>query len=221
MKKTIQSLLFGAVATIACLGNADAAVTINFANYTGSGNGPNGIPVVDAAGACILNSSNSLYFSLGYLTAGGDNTASSVLARFNPIDLVPQVPSVLSQGNPRNSLVNGTDFSNATNALPSGFSGMNAVVMIGNNVEISKSTAIAMFNLGTAFGTPDPVAGLVQNFALTSASVPVVGTLRSVTTQPLAQTNTFAQGVMLAPIPETSTALLGALGALGLLRRRR
>jgi hypothetical protein len=63
------------------------------------------------------------------------------------------------------------------------------------------------------------VSGLNQSFSLTSASVPTIGTLRSVTTQPLAPTNTFANGVVL--IPEPSAALLGALGALGLLRRRR
>lgn len=220
MKQKLLSVILVATCALGLNSESEASVTLNFANYTGSGNGPNGLPVVDAAGAAILNSTNSVFASLGYLTAGEPITPQNVLARFNPIGNT-QVPAVISGGLPRNSLINGVNYSNSANALPAGFSGQNVVVLIGNNATASLSTAIALFNFGVNFGTPDPVAGLVQNFALTSASVPQLGTLRSVTTQPLNQTNTFAQGVMLVPIPEPSALLLGAFGALGILRRRR
>lgn len=225
MKQKILSVVLGAVSLLALAGKVSAAVTLNFASYTGSGSGPDGLPFVNSAGASIPNSSNSLFASIGYLTAGGDNTPASILSRFVAVDTAQTMsPNVLSSGNPRNSLFNGVAYTNAANALPSGVVGQNVVVLIGNTANISASTAIALFSFSATFLAPDPINGSLQNFALTAASVPTVGTLRTVTTQPLAQTNTFVNGVQLVSVsgvPEPSAALLGAIGALGLLRRRR
>ena len=226
MKKNILKLLvaLGMVAT------SQAAVTFSFVTQTGSANGPNGLPVVDANGAAILNSTNSLFASIGYLSPivdpVNDITAAGQLARFVAIDNTPIVPNLLSGATPRNGLFNAQDYSSATNVYPTGFQGQTAVVFIGNNAVIKNSTSIAMFTF-TAFQAPDGLGNRVQSFALTATSVPTIGTLRSVTTQPFEDNNAasnFAQGVMLtslAPVPETSTSLLGALGALALLRRRR
>ena len=204
-----------------------AAVTFSFATQTGSANGPNGLPVVDASGAAILNSSNSLFASIGYLTAVVnpvvDNTIAGTLARFVSIDNTPITTNLVSGTTPRNGLFNAQDYSSATNIYPAGFQGQTAVVFIGNNSVIKDSTSVAMFTF-TEFLAPDGLGNRVQSFALTSTSTPTIGTLRSVTVQPFEDNNAlsnFAQGVMLAPVPETSTSLLGAIGALALLRRRR
>jgi hypothetical protein len=207
--------------TIGLAAISNAAVTFNFATQTGSANGPNGLPIVDASGAAILNSTNSIFASIGYLTAGGDSTAQSVLSRFVALDSTPLTPSLVTGSTPRNGLINGADYTSATNVYPAGFQGKTAVVLIGNSSVLSSSTSIALFTFG-AFEAPDGLGNKVQSFALTSASVPTLGTLKAVTTQPVAG-NAFVNGVSLVPvaIPETSTSLLGALGALALLRRRR
>lgn len=217
MKNTLVKLF----AILALATNMQAAVTYTISNYTGSAvSAGNGLPVVDAAGAAILNSSNSVFASIGYLTAGGDSSAASVLSRFVPADLTPFAPP--TSGTIRNGLFNGADYTSAANTAISGFTGKTAVLLIGNNATIANSTAIAAFVFATTFTAVDPVNGSSQTFQLTSGSTPLVGTTRTVTTQPNAsQTTPFANGVMLTPIPETSTSLLGAIGALALLRRRR
>jgi len=215
----IKSLSFLIALGLAAISNA--AVTFNFATQTGSANGPNGLPIVDASGAAILNSTNSIFASIGYLTAGGDSTAQSVLSRFVALDSTPLIPSLVTGSTPRNGLINGADYTSATNIYPAGFQGKTAVVLIGNSSVLSSSTSIALFTFG-AFEAPDGLGNKVQSFALTSASVPTLGTVTAVTSQPVAG-NTFVNGVSLVPvaIPETSTSLLGALGAIALLRRRR
>jgi hypothetical protein len=216
MKNTIVKLL--ALASV--VASSQAAVTYTFLNYTGSALGPNGLPFVDSAGASILNSSNSLFASIGYLTAGGDNTAASVLSRFNPVDNTPLSP-ITSPTN-RNGLFNGQDYNSAANVDVPGFLGQTPVVLIGNSANILSSTAIAAFQFTGTYTAVNPVTGAAQSFALTSASTPLVGTLRTVTTQPNTPgASPFVNGVQLVAIPETSTSLLGAIGALALLRRRR
>ena len=219
MKKISLLGLMYLFATLA----SNAAVTFTFATQTGSANGPNGLPVVDSQGAAILNSTNSLFASIGYLLPVTnpivDTTIAGTLARFVPIDDSPIVPNLVTGTTPRNGLFNAQDYNSNTNVYPIGFQGKTAVVIIGNNNNILHSTAIAMFTFGQ-FAAPDQLGNNVQTFSLTSASTPTIGTLRTVTVQPVSG-NSFAQGVVLAPVPETSTTLLGALGALAMLRRRR
>lgn len=218
MKNTLIKL----VAMLSLAASAQAAVTFSFANYTGSATGNNGLPFVDSAGASILNSSNTLFASIGYLSAGGDSSPASVRSRFNAVDATPMNP-IISPTN-RNGLFNGPDYNSAGNVYPTGFQGKEVTVLIHDTSAFASATAIAAFTFtGITFLAPDPVTfARVQNFQLTSASVPVVGILRTVTTQPATPGATpFVNGVVLVPIPETSTSLLGAIGALALLRRRR
>jgi len=216
--KLIQLLTVAALAT-----STQAAVTFTLTTYTGSSNGPNGLPIVDSSGFAITNASNSVFASLGYLTAGGDNTAASILARFVPIDNAPLTVTAARSG-----LFNASDYNSAGNVYPPGFQGQTVIALVGNNANILSSTAIAAFNFGGAtYGAPDPVTfARVQTFQLTSSSTPLIGTLtpmaNTTTAQPnSATTNPFVNGVQLVAIPETSTSLLGAIGALALLRRRR
>lgn len=223
MKKYSTSLLLSLFLSI----SANAAVTFTFATQTGSANGPNGLPVVDTSGGAILNSTNSLFASIGYLkdvvNPTVDNTITGTLARFVPVDNTPIIPNLTSGSIPnvvpRNGLFNAQDYNSSTNVYPTGFQGKTAVVVIGNNSSILQSTAIAMFSFG-AFAAPDQLGNNVQSFLLTSSSVPIFGTIRQVTVQPTSGSS-FVNGVSLVAVPETSTTLLGALGALAMLRRRR
>ena len=221
MKNTLLKI----ASILSIVASAQAAVTFSFANYTGSATGANGLPFVDSAGAAILNSSNTLFASIGYLNAGGDSTAASVLSRFVSLDSTPMNP--ISSPTNRNGLFNGPDYSSSTNVYPAGFVTKEVTVLIHDTSVYANATAIAAFTFtGTTFLAADVVTGArVQNFQLTSASSPVVGGIRSVTTQPATPgASPFVNGVTLVsltPVPETSTSLLGAIGALALLRRRR
>ena len=218
----MKNKLIALLALVAFTSGSQAAVTFTIAGNTGTANGPNGLPVVDSTGSAILNSTNSVFISIGYLTAGGDSTAASVLSRFVPVDSSPVTPTT-----GRNGIFNANDYSNAANVYPVGFQGQTAVMLIGNNSTIANSTAIAAFTFGV-FAAPNATTGAnVQTFALTSSSSPLVGIITPMASnttggagQPSA-TSLYTNGIQLVPIPETSTSLLGAIGALALLRRRR
>jgi hypothetical protein len=226
MKKTTTTLAL----LLMMAASANAVVTLAFKTHNGSSGGPDGLPIVDSLGAAVLNSTNSVFASIGYLTTGGTLTPASVLSRFVPIDNTPVIPNLSIAGPPivqRNGLISASDWSDLGTALPTNyvanFQGKDVVVLIGNNANLSLSTEIALFSFPTTFGTPDGVTGnLVQTFTVTAASVPTIGNKIAVTTQPVAG-NSFVNGVSMVSttIPEPSAALLGALGALGLLRRRR
>lgn len=216
-----------ALATLALASLSQAAVTFNFATHTGSANGPNGLPIVDNSGAAVLNSANSVFASIGYFQAGINlSDPLDVLAKFVPLDASPLTP-ILAPTN-RNGLINGADYNSAGNVYPAGFQGQTAYILITNNSVVASATALALFtgvdtNTATTFLAPDGLGNRVQSFNLTSdVGRVVLGTVRAVTTQPVAG-NTFVNGVSMIPtaIPEPSAALLGAIGALGLLRRRR
>jgi hypothetical protein len=244
MKNTITAIT---TSLLLCL-SANATVTFSFKTHPGASGGSDGLPVVDASGFPILNSTNSVFASLGYLTAGGDSTAQSVLNRFVALDSTALTPSltqsVSSVSYARNGLISGADYTNAGTVLPTNyvanFQGKTAVVLIGNNSNLSLSTEIAAFSFNLAYGTPDGLGNIAQTFNLTSASsltaatavngyanAALVGTIVNISGQPVTAAganNTFTKGIQLAslaPIPETSTSLLGAIGALALLRRRR
>jgi hypothetical protein len=219
-KKLVQLFTVIALAT-----SAHAAVTFTFANYTGSTSGPNGLPIVNSSGFAITNASNSIFASLGYLTPGVDNSAAGILSRFVPID---NSPTTVTASPARPGLFGAADYNSAGNVYPTGFQGQTVVALIGNNTTIANSTAIAAFTFGgVTYQAPDPVTfARVQSFQLTSSSTPLIGTVtpmaNTTTAQPnSATTNPFVNGVQLVAIPETSTSLLGAIGALALLRRRR
>lgn len=238
--KTKLVSLATALSVLAGASLSQAAVTLNFATQTGSANGPNGLPFVDANGAALDSTPNQLFAFIGYFSeapnlAGGVGAASSaqsVQSRFVTTTVTPLTANLTTTLNSvsytRDGLMNGQIYTQATNALPLGWTLTTAaVVVIGNASSVASSTALAAYQFGV-LNAISPTTGLTQSFAVTSASVPILGTIRSVTTQPiptgtpgLASPNSFVNGVVLTAIPEPSAALLGAIGALGLLRRRR
>ena len=224
MKQTLVSALAACAMTVA----SQAAVTFNFATHTGSANGPNGLPIVDALGAAVLNSSNSVFASIGYFTPGVNLTDPlDVLAKFVSLDASPLTP--ITAPTNRNGLINGADYTSAGNVYPAGFLGQTAYILVHNTATFASATALALFtgvdtNAATTFLAGDALGNRVQSFSLTSdVGRVVLGTVRAVTTQPVSG-NSFVNGVEMistSAVPEPSAALLGAVGALGLLRRRR
>ena len=116
--------------------------------------------------------------------------------------------------------------------LDSTFVGNNIYVIAGDASTLASSTTIAVFAGATTAGGSTqavfpavPANGLAAASALsTTTSRVVFGTIidSAYFTEPTGSfRGTFPQGVELWIMPEASTALLGALGALGLLRRRR
>jgi MYXO-CTERM domain-containing protein len=211
-------------ALLLALGSANGAVTFSIGNYTGSTLGPNGLPIVDAAGAAA--GLNTIFGSIGYFTAplpGGVQSASALLALFVPVDLIG-VANATQPGE-----INGQDYSDAGNAYPANFVGKQGYMVVGNAQNVGTSSSIAIFTLGTFFPAPAGDSSASYTIQLTSnTSSLVFGNLRTVTTQPRIDTiptNDFVNGVTLLSsgtvVPEPSAALLGAIGALGLLRRRR
>lgn len=93
-------------------------------------------------------------------------------------------------------------------------------VFVGNNATLAGSTAWALKQVATLF---DDEAGEQEYFANPlGGAAPIIGSIGSFTGEPFpsleAGSSTFST---LKLVPEPSAALLGALGALGLLRRRR
>ena len=91
---------------------------------------------------------------------------------------------------------------------------------VGNQSTLESSTAFALFLTGTI---TEEEPGFESSFiAQPYGLVPLIGTVDSVTTNsPISSSPETYTTVKLVAVPEPSAALLGAVAALGLLRRRR
>jgi len=189
------------------------ASTLNISNFSST---TVGLPVVTSTGSAAAV--GTYYANPGFFTTTinwSTATASSILAAFTSIDASPLT------GTTRTGLFTGQTFNGS---LPVGFAGTPAYVVIADNSNFSLATKVAVYSAGVNFTAPDGAGNSAQSIALVDSTKIVFGTLTPVTTQPsnLSGAN-FSSGVQLiaAAVPETSTSLLGALGALALLRRRR
>jgi hypothetical protein len=105
---------------------------------------------------------------------------------------------------------------------PSSLIGKSLYVFAGNASTLAASTQWALVQVGTIF-SDDPVEQtyVAQPYGLT----PIIGTIGSYTGNPggviVEGTDTYTTLKLVSAIPEPTAALLGAFGALGLLRRRR
>ncbi|MCX6876503.1 MAG: hypothetical protein NTW21_22245 [Verrucomicrobia bacterium] len=118
--------------------------------------------------------------------------------------------------------------------IDSDFAGKNMYVFVGNNTTYANSTEFLILKTTFTFNTADSGPTPFTNTITTANSAPVTNGLasgdplyRSLGTV-VSDVRTTGTDVSVTPgwqtavlVPETSTALLGALGALGLLRRRR
>ena len=228
--------LISLAAFIAALSLANGAVTFSIANYTSSSNGPNGLVIVGASGAAVPD--GTAFAAIGTFAIvpnWATATASSLSSTFNFADATSVAFNTVRPG-----LFNGQDYNSATNIYSTGTKGTGLVgttgyIFVGNNANLALSTAVAIFTSGTNFTAPDGANNAIYTISLTSATSSLMfGTLTPMNTtavggitagQPnTASTTPFVNGVQLVAanaVPEPSAVLLGAIGALGLLRRRR
>lgn len=111
-----------------------------------------------------------------------------------------------------------TDNINIGQPAGAAFNGKNIYLLVGfGGTNLATSTEMFIYKFGTTFGTED-------------SGIPITMTLSSSAGQTLLGTevgnpSTTASGrynaALITAVPEPSAALLGAIGALGLLRRRR
>jgi hypothetical protein len=186
-----------------------AASALNINNFSSA---TTGTPIVNSAGAALAV--NTFFANGGYFNTTMNwktVTPLDIKAAFVGID-----NSTVAVGN-RNGLFTGQTFNGV---LPGGLAGQNAYIVVADNSNFALATVFAVFDAGVTFTAPDGLGNSSQTISGANSASVVFGTVRSVTTQPnnLANAN-FANGVVM--VPEPSAALLGALGALGLLRRRR
>jgi MYXO-CTERM domain-containing protein len=100
--------------------------------------------------------------------------------------------------------------------------GQGVYLFAGNAATLAASTAWALVQVGTYIADNPPLIVQYTANAKTAVTTPasiVFGTVDTAP-NPIAGTSSTLK-LVAAPIPEPSAALLGALGALGLLRRRR
>ena len=103
---------------------------------------------------------------------------------------------------------------------PSSLIGKSLYFFVGNASTLAASTQWALVQVATIFSDdPTEQTYVAQPYGLT----PIIGTIGSYTGNPsiIEGTDTFTTLKLVSAVPEPTTALLGAFGALGLLRRRR
>ncbi|MES2658239.1 MAG: hypothetical protein V4689_06455 [Verrucomicrobiota bacterium] len=206
-----------AAIVVAISASASAAVTLTSRNFSST---TAGVPIVSAAGAS-LDQGTFIWSAGRFATLPNFNTSTAleIIAAFTAVPAAPGGVSATLDG-----LFNASqspDF--GTSDAPSVFVGKQAFILVGNGATLALSTAIAVFDAGVTFAAPNALGAGSQTLTANTIGQVVFGTVRTVTTQPSGTFNT-PQGVALSTgiaIPEPSAALLGAIGALGLLRRRR
>lgn len=210
--------LLTAFATLAMIATSYSATTVGFnsgvfvnPNFTSGG------LIVNSNGSQLTNG----FYSLAYATTGTLNITSS--------STVSQLLSQLTLASAATS-IGATGFLNAsvTTADPGNtLFGKQIYVLLGNSATLLSSPAAALFTAGTLFPLQDGAGNAVSpTIAVRNNAGLVFGT--TVAATGVAAPFTGANGVVQVGIsgvnnlvPEPSAALLGALGALGLLRRRR
>lgn len=208
MKLKLTLLLLAASASFSF-----AASTLNINNFTSA---TVGTPIVDTNGAALAV--NTFFANGGYFNTTMNWATATIVdikAAFVGIDTSPVAVGT------RNGLFTGQTFNGV---MPTGLAGQNAYIVVADNSNFSLATKFAVFNAGVTFTAPDGLGNSSQTISGANSANVVFGTVRSVTTQPNNLTGAnFTNGVVMvaAAVPEPSAAVLGALGALALLRRRR
>ncbi|MEI7909509.1 MAG: hypothetical protein WCK77_07715 [Verrucomicrobiota bacterium] len=196
---------------------------------TGSTANSNGF--ADSSGKVFQNSASGTFAGAGTVSFGIFNTTDAAVAAMSTgADLIaafrsyPAAPGTFtSAGLSANA---GTfSVSGSAAVTSSQFSGQNMYLFIGNGTSYALSTQFLVLKTTFTFDPAVDALPTATTDTLTSLTVASNGLLIGSTTTDVKTTGTDATvtpGWRTASlVPESSTALLGALGALGLLRRRR
>ena len=217
------ALLLGAIsasnAAIVCVSNVgDLTTDVLYAN-------PNG----------TLMSSGTV--TMGYFSAGITDSSINTNAKlFSSLGSFTVVSSFTPGGVMGNLGVGGSGYADNSDVATSMAGGQltSASALYGRTIysivtnaaslaAAVSTSSFAVVNIGT-FGDDTTIQGELVYSSSPVGLTPVLGTLGTYTGDPtglLGSNSTFTTLQMVSAIPETSTALLGGLGVLGLLRRRR
>ena len=186
----------------------------------GRGTGNPGISVNESSGTAL--STGGFYFAVGTFSSGGLNVAPPVITDYASLVAATSTfqiwkETTTSTVSPTFGLLNGSfATTTATEGTNADYQTLEMYFLVGNKASYALSTEWAIFKL-TA-GTPDFIANLG------SATTTAVTLSTGATITTLGNAGSVSGNVLTlvgAPVPEPSAALLGMLGALGLLRRRR
>jgi MYXO-CTERM domain-containing protein len=210
-----------AIAALSLVVSANAATLVPYnSGVFVNPNFTSGSVLVSDTGASLGNTGRVavVYATTGTLNITATTTASEMLGQ-------------LSLASPTISTINAGLLNGSNNGVDTGNAlvGRQIYILMGNNQTILSSTAIALYTAGTLFPTQDgagnatspvievrPDSGVVFGGARVATGIAApFGNANGKLSVALVSTND------LASIPEPSAALLGALGVLGLLRRRR
>jgi len=207
MKKTIIAGLFSLL-----LAGASSAATI----AVGRGGATNGYTVFNPAslGGANLSTTGGFYIAVG--TYASEPVISN-LAQFQSAVANFQVFASV------NSPTTGTTTGSVTGsfvATDAAFNGAALYILVGNGTTKENSSAFAIlkgdpaaFTFPATSGQPSGSGTVTLTGAAVASPIGIAGTETDVANLP--------DNLVLAAIPEPSVALLGALGLLGLVRRRR
>ena len=116
-----------------------------------------------------------------------------------------------------------TDNLNLSLPANAGFLNKNIYLLVGfGGTSLATSTELFIYKFSATFGAAE--SGLPITQTLTDPATPgtqLFGTTTGGNPQSVAAARYVAAAITAEPVPETSTTLLGAIGALALLRRRR
>lgn len=229
MKITKLAGLLAAVLTVA---SSDAATT-SYQFTTGTTAASNGI-INGVSGKAFQNSVSATYAGPGTVGVGYFNiTDAAILAATSPATLISAF---------QNWNTNGTSTFNAPGAVGNrgvfnispaaardlqtggsgaGFQDKAMYVFVGNGATYAASTQFLVLKSTYTFNPAESgVTTYAKTFTTANSAALIGSSVADVKTTNTDATVTPGWSTA-ALIPETSTALLGALGALGLLRRRR
>lgn len=212
----MNKLNFALISLLAAAGNA-AAYDISYTNLRSAD--ATAVPVIDNAGVAIAGGS-------GYVASGFFSGTPSIEAiRGGEFTLFGNMPST-AFANGEGNIAGFFDLS-GSEPIPAGTTDGNVgraiFVVIGNGGDLATSDEFAVIDAGAVVGTENAAgqgstAVIIDQDFITTSNL-VVGNLATDVNTGLAVT--FNEGIQLVPVPEPSTALFGALAALGFAGRRR
>lgn len=211
----LKHTLIAGAGLLAFAATGQAAVTLTGRNFTTP---TSGVALVDSGNNLLAAGSGS--WTAGTFAAGFNFnvTATQVIAGFNAVTTTAGIGTPFA-----GTFNNSVTYDGGTTATPASVVGQAVYILVGNGLTLATSTQIAVFTTGGVFIGGDAIGnGGFTADAETVGKVVYGQTGGAPNTQPNGAFNlTNSVRLISAPVPEPSTMMLGAIGALGLLRRRR
>jgi len=158
------------------------------------------------------------YFGVTDAAITGATTLSSIYSNFNQFGTTDTFNSGGAPTSARGLFAH----SQSATVTGSGFSAKNIYLLVGNGSTFNNSTELLVLKNQSTFTDAQDATPTAQNISFTTSTATLVFgvNIANVKTTGSDSSSTPGWGTAV-PVPEVSTALLGAIGALGLLRRRR